>query len=442
MIPLVAIVGRPNVGKSTLFNRLVRRRQAIVQDDPGVTRDRHYGVTAIEDRQVQLVDTGGFVRDAATPIEVLIREQAQIAVDEADVIVLVMDVRQGLTPEDRELDRLLRRTGKPLLHVANKVDGAKQEQLVGEFYELGARQVLGVSAEHALGLDELHDALLDAIPPPEAGPEADGEGAAGIRVALVGRPNAGKSSLFNALVGQNRAIVSDEPGTTRDPVDLELDTAEGRFVLVDTAGIRRKRTKSTTMERYAIVRGMRAITSADVACLVMDSAVGPTEQDARLANMAEEAGRGLVLVLTKIDLVPRGGRGDLTAQVDERLSFVDYAPRVLVSSLNGQGLKRLLPAVRRAHEGGGLRVPTAELNRFLEQALAAHAPPSYRGKGVRFYYITQPRAHPPTFIASTSAPRGVPESYRRYLLNRLRERYGFEGSPLRLFLRAHRPPKQ
>jgi GTP-binding protein len=438
MNPLCAIVGRPNVGKSTLFNRLIRARRAIVQDDPGVTRDRHYGVTRIDEREIELVDTGGFIPDAGHErIEALIREQARIAIDEADVILMVMDARQGPMPADRELVDLLRRTGKPVIHAANKVDGPKQDALTAEFFELGVERVIGVSAEHARGMEDLLDALIEALPPDAAHPAASADGEA-IAVALVGRPNAGKSSLFNALCGQDRVIVSDEPGTTRDPVDVRLGTeADGEFVLVDTAGIRRKRAKSTTMERFAIVRALRSISSARVVCLVIDAEVGPTDQDAKLANMAEEAGRGLVVVPTKCDLLKRRvDRDRLEQQLTDRLGFAEYAPVVRVSSITRQGLKRILPTVRRVHDSCGERVPTAELNRFLEEAVAAHAPPSHHGRQVRLYYITQPKVHPPTFIVSTNAPQGIRASYRRFLANRLRERYRFEGAPLRLFFRG------
>jgi GTP-binding protein len=442
MIPLCAIVGRPNVGKSTLFNRLIRARRAIVQDDPGVTRDRHYGMTRVDEREIELVDTGGFVPDAGEGgIEALIREQAQIAIDEADVVLMVMDGRQGPMPADTELVNLLRRTGKPVIHVANKVDGPKQDPLTAEFFELGVEEVIGVSAEHARGMEDLLDAMLAALPPTAADPAPSADGGEAITVALVGRPNAGKSSLFNALCGQDRVIVSDEPGTTRDPVDVRLTTeSDGEFVLVDTAGIRRKRAKSTTMERFAIVRALRSISSARVACLVIDAEVGPTEQDAKVANLAEEAGRGLVLVPTKCDLLKRRAERDrLKQQLIDRLGFADYAPAVRVSSVTRQGLKQLLPTVRRVHESCGERVPTAELNRFLEDAVAAHSPPSHHGRQVRLYYITQPKVYPPTFIVSTNAPQGIRKSYRRFLANRLRERYRFEGAPLRLFFRGKAP---
>jgi len=438
MVPLVAIVGRPNVGKSRLFNRLMRARRAIVQDDPGVTRDRHYGITLLDDREVQIVDTGGFVPEADSSIDRSVREQVRIAIDEADLVLLVMDARHGLSPQDRDLALLLRRTGKPVIHVANKVDGPKQQPLVGEFYELGVDAVLPTSAEHGLGIDDLVDRMVALLPAADAGAlKAD----PGIRLALIGRPNAGKSSLFNALVGDNRVIVSDEPGTTRDPVDLRIETAAGPFVLVDTAGIRRKRTKSTAMERYAIIRAERSISGADVVCLVIDAAAGPTDQDARLAAMIDEAGRGLVIGLTKFDLVPgREATRALTESVEQQLAFVSHAPALRISAVTGKGLSRLWSTARRVHRNCGERIATAELNRFLAQAVSAHAPPAHHGKSVRLYFITQPQVHPPTFVISTSAPAGIPTSYRRFLVNRIRKSYRFEGAPLRLLIRGHRKP--
>jgi GTPase len=437
MIPLIAIVGRPNVGKSTLFNRLIRSRTAIVQDDPGVTRDRHYGLAKLDDRPIQLVDTGGFEPDADLGLEAMIRQQTELAIDEADLILLVLDARQGLMGHDAALAKLLRKADKRVVVAANKVDGPTQEALVGELYGLGVAEVWPISAEHGLGIDDLVDALLMKLPPAEA--EGGAAAYQGLRVALVGRPNAGKSSLLNALVGEERAIVSEQPGTTRDPVDVRLETPEGPVVLVDTAGIRRIKRKNTTMEHYAMVRAMRSIADADVALLVIDAAAGPAEQDAKVAGMALEAGRGLVLVLTKSDLLPKGRAGlrEVKQQIDDQLHFVSFAPVVFASAVSRHGVKRLLSAAVKIHRSCGKRIKTAELNRFLEVVTTAHVAPTHRGHPVRFYYITQPQSHPPTFIVSTNSANGVHMTYRRYIINKLRERFGFEGAPIRLFLRQH-----
>jgi GTPase len=433
MLPLVAIVGRPNVGKSTLFNRLIRARKAIVQDDPGVTRDRHYGIATFEGRAFTLIDTGGFEPDAAVGIEALVREQTQLAIDEADLVLLTMDAREGLTDSDRAVVDALRRTGKKVIHVANKVDGPRQEAEAAELYRTGATQIFNISAEHALGLEELIDAILAALPPAEAAlaPEEHSE----TQLALVGRPNAGKSSLLNALVGQPRAIVSETPGTTRDPVDVRLETPQGGVVIVDTAGIRRHSRPATAMEKFAVVRALRCVSDCDVACLLIDAAEGVAEQDAKIASVALEAGRGLVLVCAKSDLlVGTRARKALQAQIAEDLQFVRFAPVLFLSATTGQGVQRLIPTVRRVHRECGRRVTTAELNRFLEQVATAHPPPAHRGRSVRFYYITQPQAYPPTFIVSTSSSE-IHATYRRYMLNKLRDRFGFEGAPLRIFFR-------
>ncbi len=435
MIPLIAIVGRPNVGKSTLFNRLVRARQAIVQNDPGVTRDRHYGTASFENRTFTIVDTGGFEPDAKTGIDVLVREQARLAIEESDLVLAVFDARDGVMEIDKAVVQGLRREGKPVLYIANKVDGPNQNALAAEFFSMGLPEVFNISAEHGLGFEELLDGILAALPDGEE--NSDPEEEQKIQVALVGRPNAGKSSLLNCLVGSQRAIVSDVPGTTRDPVDARVQTSQGTYVLVDTAGIRRRKSASPLMEKFSIIRALRCITNADIACLIIDAHAGVAEQDARIVGMALEAGKGLILVFTKMDLLPTSPktRRTLKEQVAEKLQFIPYAPLLFVSGTTGQGTRGILPKVRRIHTEGGKRVSTSKLNRFLEQVTAAHAPPAYHGRQVKLYYMTQPQSHPPTFIVSTNHSNGVHITYRRYIANRLRENFGFEGTPLRLFFR-------
>ncbi len=459
MTPLLAIVGRPNVGKSTLFNRLIGRRHAIVEDNPGVTRDRNYGSATLDGRRLVVCDTGGFEPAAQAGIEAAVREQTRIAIEEADLVILLMDVRDGLLAADRDVVELLRRSGKPTLHVVNKVDGPKQELSVPEFYELGAGRILGISAEHGLGLDELCDAILEALPgAPAAAPDplevAEGEeepeerpalveeepAAEPIRLALVGRPNAGKSSLLNRLCGAERAIVSPTPGTTRDPIDATIESAQGRFVIVDTAGIRRRRSVGTAMEKIAVLRALTAVSDADVACLLLDAEQPVAEQDAKIASLALEAGRGLVLAVSKADLLPRGGgaRRALLRSIADSLGFVSYAPVLFLSSRTGTGTGELLRTVRRVHAACGKRIGTAELNQFIEETAVAHPPPAFRGQAVRFYYMVQPQARPPTFLVTTNHADGVPLTYRRYVANRLRERYAFEGAPIRLFFRQRK----
>ncbi len=447
MIPLVAIVGRPNVGKSTLFNRLKGTRlAAIVEDAPGVTRDRHYRSAVLGDREVLLVDTGGFDPEAREGVEALVQEQTRLAMDEADLVLVVLDARAGLLDGDREVARALRRAGKRTLLVVNKVDGPSQELTAGEFYSLGAEALLPISAKHGLGLEELEEALLRALPPAPAPPPAPGdaaedEAAQPVRVALVGRPNVGKSSLLNRLVGQPRSIVSEVPGTTRDPVDVTVQTGAGPVVLVDTAGIRRKRSISLLMEKYAVIRAMRSVYAADVTCLLLDPFEGVVDQDARIANLALDAGKGLLLVFSKGDLLQplATHKRRLREAVADSLRFATFAPLHFVSAATGQGVKGLLPAALRVHRACGQRIATAELNRFLEEVGAAHPHPTVRGRPVRFYYSPQPQARPPTFIVITNTH--VEESYQRYMANRLRERFGFEGAPVRIFFRRRGRPK-
>ena len=444
MIPLMAIVGRPNVGKSTLFNRLVGGLRAIVEDEAGVTRDRHYDTVTLEGRKLHLVDTGGFEPAADGGMESLIRRQTQVAIEEADLVVVLFDARDGLLDSDRDVADALRRSGKEVLYVANKVDGPRQETECSDFYTLGLARLHTISALHGLGLEDLIEAILEALPSPDepAEEQADTEGAE-VRITLLGRPNAGKSSLLNHMAGEERSIVSDTPGTTRDPVDVRLDTPKGPVTIVDTAGIRRRRSISQTMESYAIIRALRSIADADVTCLIMDATAGVVDQDAKIANLALDSGKGLVLVFTKCDLISRKEREELKQDAADKLRFVAYAPLLFISSVTGRGVGKLLSRVRRVHKECGKRIATAELNRFLEVLVAEHSPPTNRGRAVRLYYITQPGTFPPTFVVNTSSPEGIATSYRRYVVNRLRKQYGFEGTPLRTRFRKHsgRKPK-
>ncbi|MFH1130088.1 MAG: ribosome biogenesis GTPase Der [Pseudomonadota bacterium] len=440
MLPLVAIVGRPNVGKSTLFNRLIGRRKALVADQPGLTRDRHYGLAKYEQREFHVVDTGGLSL-VGEGIEALVREQANFAIQEADLVLLVLDARDGLTSTDRDIAQLLRKTARPVLHVANKVDGPNQKATVlSEFYELGAKHVYGVSAEHNSGVEELIDAILEEISPNDPVPSPERTEGPFIRAALVGRPNAGKSALLNHLAGEQRTIVSEEPGTTRDPVDIQIQTKYGQFVMVDTAGIRRKRRSGPALENLAVLRALRAIDDADIVCLLIDAQSGVGIQDAKIAALTMEAGRGLVLVFTKSDLIGplAPARKRIQEQIEDKLQFASFAPVLILSSITGHGTNRVFPTLSRIHRSCSRRIQTAELNRFLEHAVAAHHPSVHLGRPIRFYYITQPETYPPTFVVSTNKEKGVQVSYRRYLANRLREKFGFEGAPIRLFFREHK----
>ncbi len=439
-IPIIAIVGRPNVGKSTLFNRLLHQRTAIVEDRPGVTRDRRYGTTTLLTRRVNLVDTGGFDPEAQEGLEGEILSQTRIAVEEADLVLLLLDAKEGLTATDRMVVQTLRKSGRPVLHAANKVDGPTQAAEAAELHALGVPKIMHVSAVHAVGLDELLEEMEAMLPPAEdAGDgESDDDGDATIKIALVGRPNVGKSSLLNFLAGAPRSIVSDVPGTTRDPVDIQLTTKAGAFTVVDTAGVRRKRSVEAGMERYAVIRALRGVTEADVTVLLLDPIEGVVEQDAKLAALALETGKGLVLAFSKRDLLPEPyppERRRLTEDARDVLRFVPHAPLLFFSSKTGKGVNGLLPEVRRVHRQSGRRIPTADLNRFLADTVESHPPPVHQGRPVRLYYMTQPETNPPVFIISVSTKKGIAESYRKFLHNRLRDAFGFDGVPLKIWLR-------
>ncbi|MSP63986.1 MAG: ribosome biogenesis GTPase Der [Myxococcales bacterium] len=437
-IPLVAVVGRPNVGKSTLFNRLVGGHNAIVEDEPGVTRDRRYGNADWDGKAFRVVDTGGLdlgaVRQAGGGnMARLVLQQAMKAVEEASLILFVVDAKDGLTPADHEAAEVLRKTGKPVLWVANKVDGAKQEALLGDLYELGADEVIGISATHGRNLADLCDAILLRLP--DAPLAMASEEARPIRVALVGRPNAGKSSLVNRLVGDDRVIVDATPGTTRDPVDTPLIFEDRRYVLIDTAGIRRRARVEAPMEKIAVAMAEKSIGRCDVAVLVIDAAGGVAEQEAKIAGMCDEAGRGLILTFNKRDLVDAAAEKKLKEALARQLQFVPWAKVAFCSALTGRGVRELLRTVAEVHHNHNRRVTTGELNRFFEGLVEAHPPSLYRGHPVRLYYVTQATARPPTFVIQVNHPEGIHFSYARYLANRLREQFGFEGTPIRTIFR-------
>lgn len=448
----VAVVGRPNVGKSTLFNRLVGGHNAIVEDQPGVTRDRRYGVADWSGKVFRLVDTGGLdlgaarrrPDDTAGIMADSVTRQAMRAVEEAALVLFVLDAQEGLTPEDREAAGVLRRSGKPVVWVANKVDGLRQEGLVGELYALGAEEVIGVSAEHGRNVGELLDRILERLPnlPRFSPPEAESQAEAPIRVALVGRPNAGKSSLFNRFAGEERVIVDATPGTTRDPVDTLVEYEGRRLLLIDTAGIRRRVRVEAPMEKIAVAMAEKSIGRAEVVVLMIDGAGGVGEQDARIAGMCEEAGRALVVGLNKRDLLDGEAERALREEFQRKLQFVPWARVVSLSARTGKGVGKLVEAIAAARASYRHRVPTGELNRFFEGLVERHPPSLYRGHPVKLYYITQAQIAPPTFVLSVNHPEGVHFSYRRYIANQIRAEFGFEGTPVRLICRARSGKKR
>jgi GTPase len=438
-LPVVTIVGRPNVGKSTLFNRVVGERKALVSSIPGVTRDRNIERTDWNGRELLLVDTGGFEPSSPEPLTRLMRLQAQVAMEEADLIVLVADSRAGVLADDHELVEILRRSGRPLLLAVNKVDSARGEEAQAEFWQLGIEELFGISAEHGRGVAELLDRIVEMLP--EATEEPDEAEDSRIRIAIVGRPNVGKSSLVNRLVRQERVIVSDIPGTTRDAIDTPL-SAEGReLLLIDTAGIRRRSKVEQHLEKLSVLKALRAIERAHVVLLVVDAQSGIVEQDVKIAGLVHEAGRACVWVVNKWDALPKDDKtmSRFIETIRERARFHDYAPVEMVSALTGQRVQKLLPLAAEVFDRASARIPTSELTDALHRAFEKHHPPSTpAGRPAKFFYATQVRVRPPSFVLFLDQPDALDLSYTRYLQNRLRETFPLEGVPLRLQLRKRR----
>jgi GTP-binding protein len=441
MIPLprIALVGRPNVGKSTLFNRICGRRQAITDGRPGSTRDRNYAQLSWQGRPFELVDTGGLLLGTDDPLLGPAARQAEVAIAEADVVLLLVDSRAGLLPDDEAIARKLRRDGKRVIVVVNKVEDAKQD--VTEFAALGFDSSHAISAEHGLGVGDLLDAALEGLPVAEAPQEATPP----VSVALVGRPNVGKSSLLNRLVGRERAVVSEIPGTTRDTVDEVFEKRGRRYRLVDTAGLRRVRLLKENVDHVSVVQARRAIGRADVAVLVLDADSGLREMDATIGGEVVEAGAGLVIAVNKWDLAGERKLAErsFTRSVRDELKFLQWARIVFVSAKSGRGVGALLSAVDDAHAARRARVTTGEFNRLLMQAADTHVPrPAKGSKPVRILFGSQIGTQPPTFALSINQPVELHFSYLRYLENRIRETFGFEGTPIRLKVRYRRRTKR
>lgn len=430
--PVVAIVGRPNVGKSTLVNRIIGRREAIVEEKPGVTRDRKLVDAEWNGRSFTLVDTGGWL-DTEHALDKQVSDQAERAIKEADVVLVVVDVTVGLTDEDERVARLLRRSGKPVMVVVNKVDSDNRETDAWAFARLGLGDPWMISAVHGRGTGDLLDAVADVLPVADeeevAAYESDGSEEASIpAVAIVGRPNVGKSTLFNRLIGDERSVVHDMPGTTRDAIDTVIETEEGPIRFVDTAGMRRKSRIDEGTEYYSLVRALQAIDRADAAVLVVDATEGVTHQDQRLAERIDTAGSPVVLLLNKWELLDAEQRADVTEQMADRLSFLGYAPVLKVSAKTGLGVHKLLPALQQSIDAYHRRVPTGELNRVVQEAQAMHPSP-----GGRILYATQGATDPPTFTLFSNKPQ--PPTYLRYIERKIREHFEFGPTPLKLRVR-------
>ena len=449
-LPLVALVGRPNVGKSSLYNRLVGGRPALVEDIPGVTRDRRYGLADWGPTHFRVVDTGG-LDPSAVGILGAMRQQTLRALDEADLVIFVVDAREGMTGVDSDVAKVLRQSGRPVLVAANKVDSARAEAAATEAFALGFPDVFPISASHGRGVNDLLDLVVARLPktarvPGKPSEQADGSSESPetglLKLAFIGKPNVGKSSLVNCLLGEERVLVHDQPGTTRDPIDTPFSFGGREYLLVDTAGMRRRRSIDTLTEHVAAKMARDQLDRCDVAALVIDAREGATAEDARLASMIEDSGRCALVVLNKKDLV---GRAAIDAKIEstrEQLAFLRYAPVLLTSAVTRAGVTGILAEAAKAFDQASRRISTGELNKLLEQIVSQQPPPSGRGgRHVKLYYATQASARPPTFFISTNHPPEVGFPYRRFLIKRLREAYGFEGTPIRLVLRAHRQKK-
>lgn len=430
--PIVAILGRPNVGKSTLFNRLVGERKAIVHEKPGATRDRIYGTVSWGGHQFTFVDTGGFEPKAKEGIIVAVKRQAELALEEASLILFLVDAREGLMPADEEITKILRQKGtNPVVLVANKVDRMNQMVSTSECYRLGFKEVLPISAEHGLGIGELMDLIASSLP------LGEGEEEQAVTVAVIGRPNVGKSSLVNRILGEERVIVDEAPGTTRDAVDTLFVYDSKRYLLIDTAGIRAKGRIDRDLERYSVLRALRSVERADIALVLLDAQEGVTAQDAKIGGIAHEAGSGVILVVNKWDLV--NGDADQFAQaVKERLKYLDYAPIAFVSAKTGLRVMELLTLIDMGQKERGRRIPTSELNEWLQATTKKYPLPPHGGRPVKISFVTQVKGVPPTFVFFVSDKKGIHFSYERYLINQLRRAYGFQGTPLKLIFRERR----
>ena len=432
--PVVAIVGRPNVGKSTFFNKVVGKRVAIVEDTPGVTRDRLYFEVEWAGRTMMMIDTGGLEPDTTDAIMTHIKEQVALAIDHADVILFLTDIRAGVTADDREIAEILRKSGKPVVLAVNKVDrvGAPPAELY-EFWELGLDEPIPVSSVHGSGTGDVLDKVLEFCPPDDGGNDEDDA----VKVAVIGRPNAGKSSLVNQILGQNRMIVSDVAGTTRDAIDSPFENEQGKFVFIDTAGIRKTGKIDDAIEKYSVLRAEMAVERSDVCLILIDATEGVTAQDERIAGIAHESGKASVIVINKWDLVEKDTHtmDEFRKNVYQALSYMTYAPIVFISAKTGQRVSRLFELINYVNGQAATRISTGMLNDVLNDATTRVQPPTDKGKRLKIYYITQTGVKAPTFVIFCNSAELFHFSYQRYIENKLREVFGFEGTPIKLVIR-------
>ena len=429
--PVVAIIGRPNVGKSTLLNRLAGRRVAIVADLPGTTRDRIFADVSWHGTDFTLVDTGGLEVSPSSSVSKVVKEQVEAAIAEADVIIFLTDVKDGVVTSDLEISDMLRSVSKPMLLIANKADNNKLEEQAVEFFELGLGEPLALSAHHGRGTAELLDKVVSLLPAPVPVKAAKGA----MRLAIVGRPNVGKSTLLNTLLGSKRVIVDDKPGTTRDAINTPLDFDGQNVILIDTAGIRRRSRWGKGIERYSVIRALKAIDEADVVLLVVDATEMLTAQDTHIAGYIQQAAKGVILVINKWDLAGSEAKTEFESNIKRQLKFMAYAPVEYISATSGQGVDRLLPEAFQIYEERHKRLPTNEVNSVVQAAVASHNLPRAGTKRLKVLYATQAEVNPPTFVFFVNDTKLVHFSYQRYLGNKLRQAFGFDGTPFRLIFK-------
>ena len=432
--PTVAIIGKPNVGKSTFFNYIVGKRISIVEDTPGVTRDRIYAETNWRGRDFTVIDTAGIEPKSEDIIISQMREQAQIAIEIADVIVFLTDIKQGITAADQEIAVMLKKSKKPIVLVCNKADNmSKDKNDIYEFYNLGIGETYPVSAANALGIGDVLDAIYEKFPEKEENEENDDR----IKVAVIGKPNVGKSSLVNKIIGENRAIVSSIAGTTRDAIDTEYENQYGKYVLIDTAGIRRKSKVTESIEKFSIMRTLLAIERADVCLMLLDATEGVTDQDAKIAGEAHEAGKGIIIVVNKWDEYEKetGTLENYKKEIYNKLSYLSYAPIIFISAKTEQRVEKVFPLINNVAEQNAKRIPTAVLNQVINEAIAIVQPPTDKGRRLKILYGTQATTKPPTFVIFVNNKELFHFSYERYLVNQIRKEFGLEGTPVRIIVR-------
>lgn len=428
--PIVAIVGRPNVGKSTLFNKIVQKRISIVENSPGVTRDRIYGQAEWAGKEFSVIDTGGIEPYTDDEMLVLMRRQAQLAIDTADVIIFIADAKSGLTANDYEISAMIRKTSTPYILAVNKVDGYEKQSLIYEFYNLNLGEPFAISAEHSLGLGDLLDEVISKFKSTELIEEKEKR----YRIAVVGRPNVGKSTLINCLLGEERVIVSNIPGTTRDAIDTDFDYEDQKYTLIDTAGLRRKNKIYENIERYSTIRSIKAIEESDLCLLMLDATQEIGDQDLKIAGLIEDRAKAVIIVVNKWDAIEKetNTMKKLTDEIKRRFHFIDYAPVLFISALNKSRTDKLMPQIQKILIEYDKKISTGLLNSMVAEALLTHQPPSKNGKRLKIYYATQTGTHPPSFTFFVNDVTLIQTSYRKYLQNRLREAFEYEGVPILL----------